>query len=316
MKTDLKNKKSTFYGVKDSSATFSIKDVDSVGRTICFVANTFNFFDYDKDILLPGCADKSIMERGPKSSAPDKIQHALFHDLTRIQGKIKLLEEREMDGKIVLYCESKLSDSTEGSDTLKNYLAEIYNQHSIGFQYMQVDMIEKDAHGNSKQWQKMIDACVNPADMDAVGYAYVVSEIKLFENSTVAFGANKLTPTLLIKSANKDAVMADYFGKLDKLNKTLKDGTQSDGMMKMFELQVLQLKQMITELFETVEIKNAKSKPTLMTCSCGCDLTKDDIDTDDMVIKCPSCGKCYDKTTMQPKSLIKKLDYKKLNKMI
>lgn len=260
MAKELKNKK-PYFAIKDSSVKFNVKDVDTVGRTVCFVANTFNFFDSQHDILLPGCADKSILEHGPKSSAPDKIQHALFHDLCRLPGKFKTYDERVIDGMSVLYCESKLSNSTEGNDTLANYLAGIYNQHSIGLQYVDAEWVTKDAHGNSKKWDKVLAECINPEDADSHGQAFVVKEIKLFETSTVAFGANKLTPTLGMKSENKDAVMFDYLSKLDKLTQTIKSGTQSDGMMKIFEVQILQLKQMVSELFEQFTIKSIKDNP-------------------------------------------------------
>lgn len=259
MVTELKNKK-PYYAIKNSNVTMSIKDIDTAGRTVCLIANTLNFFDNQSDILLPNCAEKSIMENGPKSAAPDKIQHAMFHDLTRIPGKFKVFDQREIDGQIVLYAESKLSNSTEGNDALANYLAEIYNQHSIGLQYVNASWITKDSHGNSKQWSNLMDQCINPEDAEVVGQAFVVKELKLFECSTVAFGANKLTPTLGMKSENKEAIMFDYLSKLDKLQQTLKSGIQSDGMMKTFEIQVLQLKQMISDLFATFDVKNLKTE--------------------------------------------------------
>jgi len=252
--------KKPYYVIKDSNVDFSIKDVDTVGRTVCFVANTLNYFDKGSDILLPGCANKTISERGPLSNAPDKIQHALFHDLTRLPGKFKVFDERTIDGKQVLYCESKLSNTTEGNDTLANYLAEVYNQHSIGLQYVDITQVSKESHGNSKQWDNLMGECINPEDADTTGYAFAVKEIKLFECSTVAFGMNKLTPTLGMKSENKDAIMFDYLSKLDKLQQTLKSGSQSDSMMKTFEIQVLQLKQMLAELFESFAIKSIKDE--------------------------------------------------------
>lgn len=263
METSLKNK-TGYYITKKSNVLFNVKDIDTVGRTVCLVANTLNFFDSQDDILLPGCADKSILENGPLSNAPDKIQHIMFHNMTRPAGKFKVFDQRVIDGKTVLYGESKLSNTVEGNDALANYSAGIYNQHSIGLQYVSAEWITKEAHGNSKKWENLMAECINPADAEAKGQAWVVKELKLFETSTVLFGANKLTETLGMKSENKNAVMFDYLSKIDLLTQILKSGSQSDGMMKSFELQILQLKQMASDIFEQFETKDEKEKQKLL----------------------------------------------------
>jgi len=259
MKEILKAKTDPFKTKDNGIVNFSVKDVDTANWTVCMVLNTYNFLDNDTDIFLMGCAKRSIDQRGPLSNAAGKIKHALFHDLTLLPGKIITLDEREIDGKKCLYAESKLSDTQEGNDTLTNYLDEIYDQHSIGFQYVKAEWVERDnQHGNSQKWDKLLQECVNPTDLEKTGRAYVVSEIKLFEGSTVAFGANSMTPAMGIKSANKDAALISYYSKMDKLAKALKNGKQSDEMMEIFELQILQLKQWIGEIFERFEIKEQK----------------------------------------------------------
>ena len=46
------------YQVKSNLATY--KELDESGRTIKAVANTYNFYDYDGDVLRMGAAKKSI----------------------------------------------------------------------------------------------------------------------------------------------------------------------------------------------------------------------------------------------------------------
>ncbi len=50
-------------------------------------------------------------------------------------------------------------------------------------------------------YQKHIDQVINKEFVENRGYFWFVSEIKLYENSAVLFGANELTPTLEIQKA-------------------------------------------------------------------------------------------------------------------
>jgi HK97 family phage prohead protease len=241
----LKDKKNIAYQVKTcGQIKAAIKDVSTSGRIVTGFYNTYNFLDSDNDILLPGAAKKSIKERGPESDATAKVKHALNHNLTTLPGKILTLKETEIDGVSGIYFETRMSDTTLGNDTLKNYLEGIYDNHSIGFQYKQIEMIERGA----TSWGKVTENLINPDALEGKDYIFAIKEIVLFEGSTVAFGANSLTPFLGVKSGNKDSFALAMHSRIDQLGKTLKSGTQSDEMMNTLELQMLQLKQMVTEL--------------------------------------------------------------------
>src|ERR1017187_498475 len=219
------SKDKSFYSVKSNenkTANATIKDVSTSSRVVTGFYNSYNFFDSTNDVLLPGCAKRSIKNSGPSSDATAKIKHALNHDLTTLPGKIITLDEREVNGIEGIYFETQMADTTLGNDTLKNYLEGIYDNHSIGFRYVQLSMIEKIAHGNNKQWEALMADLINP---DAVGDAqvmYAVKEIQLFEGSTVAFGANSLTPYLGVKSGNKDSYLLMLVDRINKFEKTLK----------------------------------------------------------------------------------------------
>ena len=245
--------KSTFYSVKPSQVKALVENVDTVSRTVTGFYNAYNFIDSDGDVLLPGAAKKSIKERGPKSTAVAKIKHALNHDLTQLPGKIVTLEEKTVNGISGIYFETKMADTTIGNDTLKNYLEGIYDNHSIGFQFVQSEFVEKGAKG----WDKYVGQLLNPNDAEARGYLFAVKEILLYEGSTVAFGANSLTPYLGVKSENKEAMKLAIIERLSKLEHTLKNGTQSDDMMRTFEIQVLQLKEMVAELTDNMTFSKA-----------------------------------------------------------
>jgi HK97 family phage prohead protease len=232
------------YQVKSNLSSY--KEIDESGRIIKAVANTFNYFDSDYDVLVPGCCKRSIQNRGANTNAADKILHAFNHDLTQLPGKSIVEHEDIVNGNTVLYVESKLSESTDGENLLIKYKEGIYNQHSIGFQYMDLQYIEAEAEG----WDDFLKNMINPDEAIKVGYGWKVNEINLYEWSTVAFGANKLTPYLGVKSDNKKVQLNNLYVKLEALIKSAKSGVKNKDI---FELQYKQLKQMISENMNSFE---------------------------------------------------------------
>lgn len=250
MKT-IEQKMAEPFPVKSMQGVVSVKDIDMSKRTVTGYFNAYNYFDSDGDILLPGCAKKSIKERGPESQAVAKIKHALFHDLTLLPGKIQVLSEDETG----LYFETRMSNTQLGNDTLINYQEKVYDNHSIGFRYLNVTSIDSKA----KEWPKVLEQLINPKDAEARGYAYLVKEIMLWEGSTVAFGANQLTPYLGSKTMNREAMQMKLQDRMDILMKQVRIGHQSDEMLSSFELQIEQIKQMINELV----LYEPETKPTI-----------------------------------------------------
>jgi hypothetical protein len=242
----LQKKVSTCYKVKDAFKAVT-KDVDMSKRTVKVIPNTFYYYDSDGDVLLKGSTVKSIADRGPESSAPGKIKNVYAHDLKVQIGKPTLMDERVVDGMNCQYAESEILNTTKGNDTLIEYQEGVIDNHSIGFQYMSngLELVTAD----DADWNKWLSVLMNPNDAEDEGYMFLVSEIKQFEWSPVAFGANALTPYLGVKSENKDGLAIKVLERIDLLGKQLRHGRQSDETMQNYELEVLQLKQIINELF-------------------------------------------------------------------
>ncbi len=251
------DKKSIHYKVKSFGLEKgAVQDVSTSSRIVTGFYNTFNFLDSDNDVMMMGAAKKSIKERGPESDAIGKIKHALFHDLTKLPGKIMVLEEKTINGISGMYFETKMSKTTLGNDTLQNYLEGVYDNHSIGFQYMQTEFIDKE----SKSWNAAVTGLINPEEAEKAGYMFLIKEINWFEGSSVGFGANSMTPYLGVKSGNKESLKLALINRIDLLESTLRNGTQSDDMMKTFEIQSLQLKQMVSELADTLDLNKEKKE--------------------------------------------------------
>ena len=229
------------FAVKGNHATHKA-EVDSAARTVDVVANTYYYMDSYGDVLVEGCCAKSITERGPKSSMPGKIKHLSNHDLTKGIGRVELLEETEINGQHVLRANSWMSETSDGEEALTKYNEGLIDQHSIGFNYMDLEWIDMEAD----DFDKLLTKLINPEEAQKWGGMWVVKEIKLFEFSSLdGFGANRLTPFLGVKTDNKQVQYNNLITKLDSLHSAMRSGGDKETL----QLQERQIKQMIYELY-------------------------------------------------------------------
>ena len=266
----MKARETSEYSIKNNNIIpLSITDVDSVKRTVTGMGNVYNYIDSQLDVLMPGAALDSIAKAGPGSTGTAKIKFAFNHDLSQmLPGKITLLEEREttIKGQKVkgLYFEAKLTDNQAGNDLMASYMDEVYDQHSIGFKYTKYKFLDPSAHGNSeagKEWNEFAQFVLNANQYEEIAKtAYdkrvlKVDEIKLYEISTVAFGANDLSVYLGSKAQSPESLSIRIAQRIDKLTSAVKKGTQSDETLELFQLQAMQLKTVMRELFDDLDIK-------------------------------------------------------------
>jgi len=108
---------------------------------------------------------------------------------------------------IIIHCEVT-SDigvffalSQLGEETLQLYEEGVYDNHSIGFNY-KVSETAICSPG-SQLWDMLLQLVKNPNDMKQFDEVYVISELDVFEGSTVYLGCNPETPFVEIKQAQK-----------------------------------------------------------------------------------------------------------------
>lgn len=240
----MNTEKKVHYGIKNNpSLVPGIKDFNMAGRQVDCVYNTYKYIDDHGDVLMPGCAKRSIKNNGPNSTAVAKIKHLLFHDLERPTGKITRLEEVTEDNVVTLQSTVFFPDTTDGNDTLKNYEAAVYDNHSIGFNYLLTEFLDRD----SKGWDKAVEDLMNPDDAVKRGYMWRIKELQLWEGSTVSFGANRLTPCLGIKDGAPMDRIAMVYTRMDRIAEAIK-GKPTDEARHGLYLQMQQLKQVIEEI--------------------------------------------------------------------
>lgn len=181
-------RKKRTIGKQYKTYSFETKEIslNSQSRTISGYAAIFNNVDKSKDILLKGAFSKSISERGPESTANDKIIFLWMHDPHEPIGRITKLVEDDRG----LYFEAVIDDIELGNRTIKQLESGTLNQFSIGYEYI---------------WDKI--------EYDEEKDAYFVKEVILWELSVVSVGCNGLTEYTGLKSAEE---IEDKFEKLQK----------------------------------------------------------------------------------------------------
>lgn len=241
----------------------AVKDIDLEKRTVVGLFNTSFYIDEDLDMLLPGAAAKSIQERGVGSTKGNKIKHLKDHNWAENIARIDVLDERkvELNGREVegIYHESFYPTSTDSNDQLIKIQAEMYDARSIGFQYVNLELVEQ----GTEEFDKFLAMAINPEKGIEAGYFWVVKEIKLWEGSDVSFGANELTPLLGVKSKGSSGVVQkQLFDKLDICKSLMKDGNLSDDGFHRLDMEMKQIKSYISTLTERQSFKKDTGKPS------------------------------------------------------
>ena len=132
-----------------------VKDVSRKDRSIVGYFSVFGNKDSDGDVITKGAYKKTL------ESAKNRVQHLFMHSpMLGAIGKIEELKEDETG----LYFKSTLLNTSLGNDVLEMYDSGAVKEHSVGFEIV--------------NQQKGVDA-------------NHITEIKLWEGSTVLWGANE-----------------------------------------------------------------------------------------------------------------------------
>ena len=214
---------SNFYNKKAVSG--APVDMADDSRTIVVYYSAFGNVDSDGDIIMPGAFTKSIKENGP--GAKNRIWHLFNHSTDKPVSKPKELVEDTFGLKAVV----KMPNTTLGRDTYELYKDGHITEHSIGFQTI------KSA---AKQ-----------------GYNEI-QEIKLFEGSSVLWGANSNTPTVMVKSEIKATVIDE----ISKTIKSLRNGFYTDETFGLLELKLKQLQQYLAEMEDEESVTSEQQPQT------------------------------------------------------
>jgi uncharacterized protein len=204
-----------YKNVSNSSISGVIKDVDTKTGTITGYFSIFGNVDSDGDMIMPGAFKRTLQNNY------NRHKHLIDHIAstknvlagTR-KGNLILKED-----SVGLYFESKIAPTTSGKDVLIQYERGDIDEHSIGYEV--------------KKQQK------------ASSYNELI-ELKLWEGSTVVWGANELAGVTGMKSMNKPELVKTQ---MDNLLKDIRTGAiDSEELCDTLELTFKQLEQYIIDL--------------------------------------------------------------------
>lgn len=183
-----------------------VKDVDVKNRTVTGYFASFDTLDSDGDVFQKGAFKKTIEE------GKSRIMHLLQHNPLMPIARPEVKEDSNG-----LYFVSKFDENQMNvkyiEDTLNLYASGVYNEHSVGFQTVK-EHNEKDFN--------------------------LITEVKLWEGSTVTWGANSNTPVTGLKSIFKDR--DELVNRIKNVNNAIYSGNFSDETFKNLELFYEQLK--------------------------------------------------------------------------
>jgi len=211
------------YQIKNTPAV--IKDLSIADRTVTGYFASFDNVDYDMDSFERSAFDKTIMEWGPLGK--NKIAHLYPHDARMTLAIPKLLKADDFG----VYFESTFADTSYGRDALKLYEAGVINEHSVGFEILR----SREDIMDGKSIQR-------------------IQEVRMWEGSTVTFGANENTPFMGMKSMTKQEISE----RVGKLTKAVRNGTFTDETFHLLEIQLAQLNALITQHLPDTDVPSVK----------------------------------------------------------
>lgn len=209
--------KSKSAAIKDASSEDTEDPTNTDTLQVTVIANTALWMDSQKDVLLIDAAKRSIQNN-------KKLMVHISNHTYQVQAKVGEV----VDVKLQMMDWRDLGVNEDGqtqvivfvTDVMKSYDEKIFNQykagkinqHSIGLQYVNIELAinDPDYEKEIDFWNKYINTIGNKADAEATGYFWVVSEIKLLENSSVLFGSNILTPTISSNGSGKSEMDTLY----------------------------------------------------------------------------------------------------------
>lgn len=177
---------------------------DASNVRVKLVANAAMWMDSQNDVLLRDNWKKTIKDGNGRLHLKDhsyKLESEVG-DVVNVYSQDVSLSELGLNKSGTTQCLIYESDVQKSYDekTFNKYKTGRINQHSIGLNYVKLEMAINDADYKEEfaNWNTYIDQIINKEDAEASGYFWIVPEIKLVEVSAVLAGANILTPTLQV----------------------------------------------------------------------------------------------------------------------
>lgn len=208
---DVKNKSLEYKSLSSGIVT----DIDEKQGRIIGYFSKFGNIDSDGDMIMPGAYKRTL------ANNMRRIKHLYQHDpsmpLAGVKNSRLLLEEDSQGLKF----DSTISQTSYGKDVVLLYADGVIDEHSVGF-----NTIQKEDKGKYNE----------------------IIEIKLWEGSTVTWGANEFAGTEAVKSLTKEQAIL----KMDNVLKAIRNGKyENEDVFDLLDIYFKQLQHAISDLTTT-----------------------------------------------------------------
>jgi len=209
-------------------------DIDTTGKRVKIAISKMGNEDSDKDIIMPGAFNKTLKERGPSGS--NQIWHLADH-MPSLKSAYGKFTEMGIENDY-LWGVSPYKKTPLWEQSWPMYEAGDITEHSIGFS------IPKNGAKTEK------------------GIRYI-TEIKLYEGSSVLWGANSDTPTLgVFKSLNEFDLEEKRMEIESEINYLIKNLPRIDEEnISLYLIKLEQLKALIADLTKANQTEQGSFDP-------------------------------------------------------
>lgn len=199
-----------------------VKDIDEKEGRIRGYFAVFGNVDSDGDIIMPGAFKRTIQNNGKR------IKHLWQHNPEQPIA-VPAIEEDHYG----LIFDSLISKTSLGKDVIRLYMDGVINEHSIGYEVIK----KRDSDTQTvERWGQKVPV-------------KELHELKLWEGSSVTWGANSRALTESVKNMQKDEAITLISKRMDSVLKAVRNGKyEHEEIFDMLELYFEQLKGLIIDL--------------------------------------------------------------------
>jgi hypothetical protein len=188
---------------------------DATQLKIRAIINTTKLFDSHSDVHIDGLWNKSIRENTSGNFLVNQ-HNFTFEGVLSDNVKVSAMQMSWAElgfsypGFTQALVYDAIFDKSDNPLMFEKYRTGKVKQHSVGMQYIKLDMAINDEkyHTEKGIWDKYIDVVVNQQEAIDQGYFWAVTEAKNHEGSAVLRGANFATPTQSIQQIKIEPVKA------------------------------------------------------------------------------------------------------------
>lgn len=193
------------------------------------IINTTKLFDSHGDVHIDQLWNKSLKE-GDKYHAQEHEFNFKGIISDNVKAFVKQMSWHDLSMNFEGTTQALVFDSIVerkaswplGTDMFEMYRTGKVKQHSVGMQYVKIELAVNDDRYEKEfgVWEKYFDVIANKDDVLNVGYFWAVTEAKFREGSAVLAGSNWVTPTQSIQQLKSQPAPAT--GKEEPAPATLK----------------------------------------------------------------------------------------------